>query len=152
MVPGLAVDSRRVTHEYSDLMDRIDELWGGGDLAAADELYAEDLVVNGRPVGLEGAKAVLTLYRTAFPDMSFEIQDQFVVGDRVVTRLQQSGTHTGPLESSIGMIAPTGKTFTIGGIEIHRIAGGKVAEAWVQFDMLGLFQALGALSASTTSA
>ena len=118
-----------MTHEYSDLMKRIDELWGGGDVAAADELYAQDLSVNGIPVGIEDVKAIIARMRTAFPDVRFELKDQFVAGDRVVTRMEQTGTHLGSWDSPIGTLEPTGRTFTISGIEIHRIADGKVAEA-----------------------
>ena len=132
-------------------MGRIDALWAGGDLVVADELYSANLAVNGEPSGPDDVKAVLGMFRTAFSDMSFEIKEQFAVGDLVVTRLEQSGTHTGPLESPLGVIPPTGRTFTIGGIEIHRIADGKVADAWAQFDLLGLYQALGALPAVLSS-
>ena len=141
-VSDAGVDSCAVNHEFSDLMARIDALWGGGDLGAADHLYAEDLKVNDQPYGPDDVRATILRLRTAFPDMSFKIEQQFVVHDRVVTRLTQSGTHEGPLETPIGTIAPTGKRFTITGIEIHRIAGGKVAEAWVEFDMLGLLRQL----------
>jgi predicted ester cyclase len=42
-------------------------------------------------------------------------------------------------------IAPTGKSITITGIEINRIAAGKIVEGWSNFDLLGLLQQLGVL-------
>jgi predicted ester cyclase len=41
-------------------------------------------------------------------------------------------------------VAPTGKRATWTGIAIDRIAGGKIAESWVNWDMLGMLQQLGA--------
>jgi predicted ester cyclase len=42
---------------------------------------------------------------------------------------------------------PTGKQVTGSGISIHRIADGKIAEAWVNFDTLGMLQQLGVIPA-----
>jgi len=49
------------------------------------------------------------------------------------------GTHKGDL----GGIAPTGKQITISGVSIARVAGGKMAEGWINWDALGLMQQLG---------
>ena len=51
------------------------------------------------------------------------------------------GTHQGEL---LG-ITPTGKKFSITGISFLRIANGKIAEQWVNWDTLGLLQQLGAV-------
>jgi predicted ester cyclase len=42
---------------------------------------------------------------------------------------------------------PTGKQATISGIEIYRIASGKIGERWGNFDQLGLMQQLGVIPA-----
>lgn len=59
----------------------------------------------------------------------------------MVARLTQSGTHLGIF---LG-IPPTGKRVTVTGIEIFRLAGGKIVEHWNNYDDLGLFQQLGVL-------
>ncbi len=51
-------------------------------------------------------------------------------GDRVVTRLTVRGTHQGDFQG----IPPTGKPVTVSGINIDRIANGKIQESWAQFD------------------
>jgi predicted ester cyclase len=48
-------------------------------------------------------------------------------GDRSVIRWTARGTHQGEL---LG-IAPTGKAVVIPGISILRVAGGKIAEHWL---------------------
>jgi predicted ester cyclase len=42
-------------------------------------------------------------------------------------------------------IAPTGKQVTITGIDIFRLAHGKLAEMWQNWDQLGMLQQIGAI-------
>ncbi len=62
-----------------------------------------------------------------------------VACDQVVTRWTARGTHKGDLMG----IAATGKQTTVTGIGIARIAGGKIQEAWGNWDTLGMMQQLG---------
>jgi predicted ester cyclase len=77
--------------------------------------------------------------RAAFPDIHFMIEDQIAEGDRVVTRWSARATHTGEYQG----ISPTGKQLSVTGIDIDRIANGKVVECWPHMDELGLLQQLG---------
>ena len=52
-----------------------------------------------------------------------------------------TGTHRGDLFG----ISPTGKQVRMGGISIYRIADGRMREAWVARDDLGLLRQLGAV-------
>jgi len=56
-----------------------------------------------------------------------------------ISVISDHGTNTGPL---MGMPA-TGKQATVTGMDITRMANGKVVEHWGQLDMLGLMQQLG---------
>lgn len=58
-----------------------------------------------------------------------------------VARITVRGTHQGEF---VG-VAPTGKQAIIGLADIVRIAGGKIAERWGEYDMLGLMQQLSAV-------
>ena len=42
-------------------------------------------------------------------------------------------------------IPPSGNTLAITGIDIFRLAGGKIVESWVSVDALGMLQQLGVL-------
>ena len=79
-------------------------------------------------------------YRGAFPDLHMTIEDVIEQRDRVVIRWTGRGTHTGELNG----LAPTDRTVEVTGITIQRIAGGRVAEAWSNWDTLGLLQQIGA--------
>jgi predicted ester cyclase len=78
-------------------------------------------------------------FKSAFPDLHFTIEDTLVEGDKIVWRWSSTGTNTG---SMMGMPS-TNKKATITGIEIYRIANGKIAERWGNFDQLGMLQQLG---------
>jgi predicted ester cyclase len=67
------------------------------------------------------------------------IEDIIAEGETVMTRWSCRGTHKGDLNG----IAPTGKQFTISGITVGRLTNGKIAEAYVSWDALGLMQQLG---------
>ena len=121
-----------------------EELWNKGNLSVADELFTPNYDHHdpstpdvGR--GPESEKKRATLYRTAFPDLRLTIEDIIAEGETVMARWSCRGTHKGDLSG----IAPTGKQFTISGVSIARIAGGKMAEGWINWDALGLMQQLG---------
>ena len=123
---------------------RFFEIWESGDLDALDDVAAPDVVdhdpynPHGRE-GLEGTKQTISMYREAFPDVRFEIEDQIAEGEMVVTRWKATGTHEGDLMGT----PPTGKKSTITGIGIDRFENGKIVEAWGNWDTLGMFQQLG---------
>ena len=73
--------------------------------------------------------------------------DVVAEGDRVVIRKTFRGTQTGEF---MGM-PPTGKSISVGVIDIFRIAGGKIVEHWGLADMMGMMQQLGAMPAPGAS-
>jgi|SRR5579884_1036589 steroid delta-isomerase-like uncharacterized protein len=101
--------------------------------------YVDEKAPPGTPSGPQGIAEVITMFRRAFPDLRFTIEDQIAEGDRVATRYTFRGTQRGELMG----IPPTGKQVSIGGISIYRIADGKMQQAWIEYDMLGLLQQLG---------
>ncbi len=120
-----------------------EEGWNKGNLTTVDEDVATNYVLHdpfsGEVKGPEGYKQYVKMYRNAFPDLHFTIEDQIAEGDKVVTRWTCTGTHRGELMG----IAPTGKLGTVTGIFIDRIAGGKAVETWAAWDALGMLQQLG---------
>ena len=121
-----------------------DEFASQGNLSLADELVAEDFVDHNPGVpdiapGREGMIQVFTAFRSAIPDMRMTVEDQVAEGDRVVSRATVSGTHQGELMG----IPATGKSFSIGIIDILRLEGGKIAEHWGESDTMGMMQQLG---------
>jgi len=122
----------------------LEEFWNKGNLSLADELFAPNYEHHDASTpdfgrGPESEKKRATLYRTAFPDVRLTIEDIIAEGETVMTRWSCRGTHKGDLRG----IAPTGKQINISGVTIARLANGKFAEGWVNWDALGLMQQLG---------
>jgi steroid delta-isomerase-like uncharacterized protein len=125
-----------------------EEVWDKGNLDLIDELFTTNFVrhgpssTEGEVRGLEGFKALVTMYRTAFPDLRIPIEDLIAEGNRVVTRWTARGTHQGELMGN----APTGNQASVTGIVIDRLSGGKIEEEWVDYDTLDLMRQIGAVS------
>jgi steroid delta-isomerase-like uncharacterized protein len=131
-------------HNKAIVRRLVEELWNKGNLSVADELFAPNYEHHDASTldfgrGPESEKKRATLYRTAFPDIRLTIEDIIAEGETVMTRWSCRGTHKGDLSG----IAPTGKQINISGVTIARLANGKLAEGWVNWDALGLMQQLG---------
>jgi steroid delta-isomerase-like uncharacterized protein len=126
------------------------EGWNGGDVdQAAERYYADDYrmhdpAVPNLPPGLEGFKAYIHSFRDALGEVDVVLDDLLADGDKVIWHFTLSATHIAPL---LGIPA-TGKRVAVTGMLISRLAGGKVAEEWINRDDLGLLQQLGAIPAA----
>jgi len=120
-----------------------EEVFNKKKLAAIDAFFAPNVIdhslPSGAPGGIEGPRQNISMFLGAFPDLHLTLEDIIAEGDKMVTRWTMRGTHQG---ASLGM-PPTGKQFTMPGIGIFRLDGGKVAELWVIYDQLGMLQQLG---------
>jgi steroid delta-isomerase-like uncharacterized protein len=103
----------------------------------ARRLYDEVFTHTGR----EGVRQIVSAFRRAFPDLTFEVHDVIAEGDKVVARVTIHGTHQGELMG----IPPTGKRASVGAIDIMRVEGGKLAEHWGVTDNLAMMQQLGVI-------
>jgi epsilon-lactone hydrolase len=65
-------------------------------------------------------------YGTAFADMHRELYDMWHIGNTVFVRLALQGTHTGPLETPFGTIAPTGKKMDAPCFDVFELENGKI--------------------------
>lgn len=120
-----------------------------GRLERIEELFAPDHVLHvigspeipgeGRPI-----LRLARLYRRAAPDLAFKLQHQFAAGDRVVTQFEVSGTQHG----YFGPVAPSHRFVSVEGVEIVRVAAGKIAETWLYADLLGAVVQIGAIAIS----
>jgi predicted ester cyclase len=75
----------------------------------------------------------------AFPDMHWKVQEQVAEGAKVVSRLEWTGTHRGTF---LGVPA-TGRPVMIWAMVIDRLEGGKIKDARIIMDTLGLMIQLG---------
>ena len=106
------------------------EMWSGGRLELADAVvspgYRGHFAQVDEARGPAGVKSLVSMYRTAFPDLHVEIDDLIVHGERVVTRWTATGTHRGELMG----LAATQRHVEVSGITIDRWAHGFCIESW----------------------
>jgi len=146
LVTWVARKEKVVSTEENKAVSRrvAEEIFNGGNLDLADELYASDYVLHDPSlpedlIGPEGIKQYAAINLGAFPDGRVTVEDQIAEGDKVVSRWTATGTHTGDLMG----IPPTGNRVEISGVTINRFSGGKIAEDWYQGDDLGMMRQLG---------
>jgi steroid delta-isomerase-like uncharacterized protein len=114
-----------------------------GDIAVADEVLAKDVLfttVTGAVLrGRREFQHFAEQLRNAFPDISFDMEEEFTDGERVATRYTMRGT----FQSTLMGLLPTGEEFAVRGIDTFRVVDGKVVEIHACYDTLGQLQQLG---------
>ncbi len=137
------------TEQNKALSRRAIALWSTEDIAKAEEIFASTYINHQhhhpdreRPIiGLADWQQFVLEFRHAFPNLQDTIADQIAEGDKVVTRFSSQGTQTGEIMG----IPATGKTIGWTGMAIDRIENGKIVETWVDWDLYGMLQQLGAV-------
>jgi steroid delta-isomerase-like uncharacterized protein len=99
--------------------------------------YVEHLNPNGS--GLDGFERFAKGLVGAFPDLLVQVEETIAAGDRVVARVTVSGTHAGEFMGH----PPTGRKFTMAGVDIFALEGGRIAGRWNYRDLLGMLGQLG---------
>jgi predicted ester cyclase len=117
--------------------------WNTGDAAYAKAALAptfnDPTLPAGRPQGIDGPLQASQAFRAAVPDLSAEISDMVVAGDRVAVHLRLKGHFTG----RFGDVAGKGQVIDFQAFDLYRIQGGQIAENWHLEDNLGLMQQMG---------
>ena len=111
-----AEESKATMRRYLDVFEQ------GNNLDILDELLAPDYINHtpatpDLPTGPEGVKGVVTMFRSAMPDLRVIVQDMIAEGDKVATRYTLEGTHRGELFG----VPPTGQRLSIKSISVERV-------------------------------
>ncbi|WP_255149116.1 ester cyclase [Halorarius halobius] len=122
----------------------------GGDPDAVAALVTDDCVLHRPrwPLDTVGREAVVETTREmagTFADVTVTVEETVVSGDRIAAFVTASGQNVGPMRVEDREIAPTGRTFEVPQFGIYRIEDGRVAEAWLLADALGIVEQLGNL-------
>ena len=122
------------------------EVVNQGNIGMIDELLADDFVEHvkmpGIPEGKEGVKEFFQMFRNAFPDLKFAVNDLVASGDKVWAYVTITGTHKGPFMH----LSASGKLISIHGFDIVRFKDGKAIEHWGLTDSMKMMGQLGAFS------
>ena len=107
------------------------------DVVAADAKDHDPAPMQGP--GPQGFIDFFTMMRNAFPDLGLEVNHMVTDADNVSFAYTVSGTHKGAFMG----VAPTGKSFSVTGLQIGRFENGKLKERWGSSDELGILKQLG---------
>ena len=112
------------TEEVRAIFDRWEEIWHHGKLELVSETVGPSYVRHEpqgtRTVTPEEYREVIAAVRKRLPDVRFTMHDQAAQGDRAWVRWTMNGTD-----------AETGKPFTRAGLQVYRIANGRLVETWL---------------------
>lgn len=126
--PGDPLANKLIVINYTE------EFWNLKRLNAFDNTNSIDAIGHAptsgtNPKGFEKLKHDQSNFIAGMPDVKVEIQGLIAEGDRVVSRYTTSGTSLN-----------SGKKITFTGINIYRIADGKIVESWWSYDYFGMVQ------------
>ena len=134
--------------EIVALLDRREEGWRRHDPKILAGVYAHDAVVDSPISGISnGAREIEESYERLFRAWSplQHVREEVIVdGDRVVTCFEVRGTHSG----EFFRLPPTGKQFTIRGVNLMTMADGQILHERRVYDFTGLLVRLGVLRAT----
>ena len=137
------------TNQNQTLVRRFfEEVCNQKKLSVADELFSSthkyfDPQIRVGP-GPDGIKQVVSTYQAAFETAQWQVLETIAADNVVVTRWKGIGTNH---HKELNGIPPTGKNAEVFGTWIHRIVNNKIVESYNYWDMLGLLQQLGVVSA-----
>ena len=138
-----------MSEENKQLVRRwFDEVWNNGRADAIEEMFDENGIAHGlgddpsNPIrGPRDFQPFHTIFREAFPNMNIVIEDMIAEGDKVAARCSVRAKHEGEFLGRAATQSPV----DFSGMTIVRIAGGKIVEAWNNFDFMVLHKQVGLL-------
>jgi predicted ester cyclase len=129
-------------------LDRLFQVWTDPD--GLDELevrlaefYTDPVRVNGSDLSLSDLAARARALHAAFSDLRSETLQVVAENDNLAVAFVMHGRHTGPYETALGTIPPTGLDVQIRTTDVLTITGGKISAVWVNADDLGTLRQLG---------
>lgn len=134
--------------ENKAIVRRLEEALNAGRADAGLELWAEDLRLNGQPIGPQAVARLRAPLWAAVPDIRWTLERVIAEGAWVAVRWSVHGTHTGDFAHPVFGAAPaSGRAIQMSYMDHYRIADGRIAEAWEVRDALALLQQLGVIPA-----
>jgi len=127
------------------IRDYHERVWVRDDLSALDEYWDPSAAVDVTgfdDASIEAIRADVLRYRGAFTAVRTSILDLIGQDDQVVLHWETTGRHVGPY----GSVAATDKDITMTGVDIFRLAGGRIVECRSLWDGLSVYEQMGVLS------
>ena len=118
------------------------QVWGTGSFDGIEPILAPDARFHfgGRtsPLSMQRFQGMVSSWRTAFPDLQFQIGEMVSGGNRVAAVMTFTGTHRGAMFG----VEPAGATVNVPIWAMLQIVDGKITDMWEIYDHAGLMQQL----------
>ncbi|HKF21709.1 MAG TPA: ester cyclase [Candidatus Angelobacter sp.] len=141
--PGIPAGNQASPEQHKVVVRRVfEELFSQGRYESINEIYLPNCQVHtrGRNQGLQEAVAEGKGWRNAAPNLVMTVNQISVQGDIVTVSWTARGTHTG---RGNDLVKPTGKPILIHGTSRFRMANGKIAEVWNDYDRNEIYRQVG---------
>ena len=130
----------------------VEEIWNGGELGLADDLFASDYVnhyglISDLVRGPEAIKVSVALYRAAFPNL--QITTHKMIAQAETVALRWTARDAGADDPAT--LVPSTARGTLMGMTFCRFVEGKIAETWTSWDTASVLRQLGVLSTEDTA-
>jgi steroid delta-isomerase-like uncharacterized protein len=135
----MAQATRDVEQLISDYQDLRNGDFSKLDVVAESATIRDPAAPEGEVQGRDALEAYLREFRSGFPDLRITIDDTLAGDEAVTAEWTATGTHEGEFNG----IAPTEREIGIAGMDNIQVAGGRVQEHWVYYDLRELFEQLG---------
>ena len=116
-----------------------EEVWGKGNLKAVADFYDPN-AKHGEDFTIEGFQKGVTFTKEAFPDFKATVIDIFATGDKVISEVIYTGTHTGKIMFKQEAL---GKTIKVPGLDVFTFKNGKCVNHQHVADHLDLVMQMG---------
>jgi predicted ester cyclase len=124
--------------DLTDFYTRYIAALNARDVKTVESLIPGTVLRLGVPYPRSGVLESFKVITDAIPDYRWNIQDLFVVDDRIAVRLQNTGT---PVKPFLGH-APTGRSLSVMEFASYRIRDGRFAEMWFLMDEVAVARQL----------
>jgi len=109
----------------------------------ADDFELIDCASGERYTGPEGARRNAEGWLMPFADVKVELLNVVTSGDWAVAEAVGRGTHTGPMQTPMGEVAPTGRKMELHFCSVIRVQDGKIVEERDYYDVMTIANQLG---------
>ena len=127
----------------------LDGLWNQADYALLDSAYADNFTFEGptdrKFSGAADYRSLLESMRTAFPDLSLQVDEVYWMGNDVDGYLTSERWSATAVHAGDGLYGPaSGREVQIWGITQHRVHNERITAEWMLFNELDLMMLMAA--------
>ena len=137
------------TANYEKMIERSYRIFESGNVDGYDEICAKDikehtpdLNIPSDKKGIEYFKEIMRIYYSAFPNVTFDIKEIFIKGDKAISYVTVKGKNTGEFNG----MPPTNMEVTLDMCELFRFNICKISEHWQIMDNMSFMLQLGILT------